>query len=63
MREKIKPNSLGIRDVLHNTAPGEEVLQKFQMSREESWRLRDIEERLQVIQEVKKREGEMLMQY
>lgn len=39
--------------------PGEEVLQQFQMSREESQRLKHIEEKLAAIQNEKSKEAEI----
>ena len=44
-----------------HTGPGEEVLQQFQVSREESQKLKEIEEQLSAIWEEKAREAEALV--
>ena len=46
-----------------SSVPGEEVLQQFQMSREESQRLKDIEEKLAAIQNEKNKEAEIQVSY
>lgn len=44
-----------------HAGPGEEVLQKFQMSRAEIQKLKDIEEKLSALQQVKKLETEAVV--
>ena len=46
-----------------SSVPGEEVLQQFQMSREESQRLKDIEEKLAAIQNEMNKEAEIQVSY
>ena len=46
-----------------SSVPGEEVLQQFQMSREESQRLKDIEEKLAAILNEKNKEAEIQVSY